>query len=111
MKARPAVAPAMVKVLLVEDNAADARLMTEFLLEDEPHRFDVTHASLLGRALENLHAGKFNAIVLDLGLPDSQGLETLARVRAEAPGAPIIELTGLDDEGLGMQSVLNGAHD
>ena len=111
MKARPAVAPAMVKVLLVEDNAADARLVTEFLLEDEPQRFDVTHAPLLGRALENLHAGGFNAIVLDLGLPDSQGLETLVRARAEAPGAPIIVLTGLDDEGLGMQAVLNGAQD
>src|ERR1035437_9720652 len=111
MTARPAVAPAMGKGLLVGGKAADARLVTGFLLEDKTNRFDVTHAPVLGRALENLHAGAFNAIVLDLGLPDSQGLETLARVRAEAPGAPIIVLTGLDDEGLGVQAVLNGAQD
>ena len=89
------------KVLVVEDNPADARLARELLLEAQPDRFEVTHAPKLGDAFAHLRAGGFNAIILDLGLPDCQGLETLARARAEAGGAPIIVLTGLDDESIG----------
>jgi PAS domain S-box-containing protein len=103
--------PTSVRVLLIEDNPADARLVTEFLLEAKPERFEVTHAPRLSRALESLRAEGFHAIVLDLGLPDSQGLETVVRARAEAPGAPIIVLTALDDEQTARDAVANGAQD
>ena len=99
------------KVLVVEDNPADARLARELLLEAQPDRFEVTHAPKLGDAFAHLRAGGFNAIILDLGLPDCQGLETLARARAEAGGAPIIVLTGLDDESIGLEAVIQGAQD
>jgi PAS domain S-box-containing protein len=100
----------VLNVLLVEDNAADARLVTEFLHE-APKRFAVTHTPLLRDACEFLAAGDFNAVVLDLGLPDSQGLDTLHRTRAAAGGTPVIVLTGLDDEALAIDAVVNGAQD
>jgi PAS domain S-box-containing protein len=99
------------KVLLIEDNAADARLVTEYLHDTKPRRFAVTHAPHLRRAIECLANEGFHAIVLDLGLPDSHGLQTLASARAGASGAPIIVLTGSDDERAGISAVQGGAQD
>jgi PAS domain S-box-containing protein len=106
-----ATASTVVSVLLIEDNAADARLVTEYLTGPKPARFRVTHATHLRRAIECLEREGFHAIVLDLGLPDSQGLETLLQARAGAPGAPIIVLTGTDDERTGIAAVQSGAQD
>jgi PAS domain S-box-containing protein len=98
------------KVLLVEDNVADARLVTEYLCET-PSRFAVTHVRLLKDACDAVAGDDFSVIVLDLGLPDSQGLETLHVMRAATGGTPVIVLTGLDDEALAIDAVVNGAQD
>ncbi|MGH7655234.1 MAG: PAS domain S-box protein [Gemmatimonadaceae bacterium] len=100
-----------IQILLVEDNLADARLTITLLSEAEKDRFRITHAPRLSRAIEFLKAEQFSAILLDLGLPDSQGLETLSSARAEAPGAPIIILTGLHDESMAIAAVRDGAQD
>jgi len=97
-------------VLLVEDNPADARLVRELLREVGPP-ITLTHADRLRQAIEYLRAGGFNAVLLDLGLPDSEGLDTFARTLAEAGEAPIVVLTGLADEDLAVRAVREGAQD
>ena len=99
------------RILLVEDNAADARLLEENLADAASGRFEIARAERLADALHRLDAEPFDALLLDLSLPDSHGLETVERVRAAASGLPIIVLTSLDDEVLGAQAVRLGAQD
>ena len=100
-----------VKVMLVEDNPADARLVRELLKEAPGSEFDVAHLEFLAEVIERLKAETFDIIVLDLRLPDSSGLETFTRVRDQAPETPVVVLTGLADEGLGTNAVAEGAQD
>lgn len=99
------------KVLLVEDNAADARLVTELLRDVAQASISLTHADGLRKALSFLKSEGFNVVLLDLSLPDSQGLETFATAHAEAPEAPIVVLTGLRDEEIAARAVRDGAQD
>ena len=99
------------KVLLVEDNVADARLVTELLRDVAASTISLTHAGRLHQALAYLKEEGFNLILLDLSLPDSQGLETFATAHAEAPEAPIVVLTGLRDEDVAARAVRDGAQD
>ena len=98
------------KVLLVEDNPADARLVRE-MLKDAQRPVTLTHASRLRDAIEHLRAQCFHAILLDLNLPDSEGMNTFLRARAEAAHAPIVVLTGLADEEVAARAVREGAQD
>jgi PAS domain S-box-containing protein len=98
------------KVLLVEDNPADARLVRE-MLKDAHRPVELTHAARLRDALEFLRTTGFNAILLDLNLPDSEGMNTFLRARAEAAHAPIVVLTGLADEEVAARAVREGAQD
>ena len=100
-----------VSLLLVEDNAADARLVRELLLEARPHHFEVTHVTDLRGARTSIQGCRFDVIILDLGLPDCQGLDTLVQTRSDAPGVPVIVLTGVDDEQRAIAAVVNGAQD
>ena len=109
MSAPPSAPP--LKVLLVEDNPADVRLVRELLREWGPIRVVLTHAERLRQAVTMLQKEGFNAILLDLSLPDSQGLETFTRAHAEAPTAPIVVLTGLRDEEMAVRAVREGAQD
>jgi signal transduction histidine kinase/CheY-like chemotaxis protein len=99
------------RILLVEDNFADADLLQE-LLSHLDDRLSIVHADCLSKALEYL-AGTPppNAVLLDLGLPDSRGLATLERLYAAAPHLPILVLTGLEDESLAIEAVRHGAQD
>ncbi|MEN6516743.1 MAG: ATP-binding protein [Methanospirillum sp.] len=99
------------RVLLVEDNPADAELIRELLSEHPQHSFSIRHAGSLASALSALGDEGVDFILLDLGLPDSQGAETVRAVRAAAHGIPIVVLTGLDDEDLGVQLLQEGAQD
>lgn len=99
-----------IRLLLVEDNPADARLLQLILTETE-ERFHVTHAGQLSDALELLHAETYDAILLDLTLPDSYGMGTLEQVLLAAPRAPILVLTGLNDETLAVEAIRKGAQD
>jgi two-component system cell cycle sensor histidine kinase/response regulator CckA len=100
-----------VTILLVEDNAGDARLAREMLRTFPPGPPEVVHVSRLAAALPHLSPWLCEAVVLDLGLPDSQGLETLVRVRAAAPHAPIVVTTGRSDEQTAIDSLRLGAQD
>ena len=100
-----------IRVLLVEDNPGDARLIQEFLFEANRGSFEIEVAGKLFEALEALSARTFNVVLLDLSLPDSSGLDTLTRTNADAPQVPIIVLTGLDDDMLAIEAVRRGAQD
>lgn len=98
-------------VLLVEDNAGDARLIRERLSETPFGCFELEVADRLSAALDRLARGGIDAVLLDLGLPDSNGRETFDRARAAAPYVPLIILTGLGDEALALKMVEEGAQD
>jgi MinD-like ATPase involved in chromosome partitioning or flagellar assembly/CheY-like chemotaxis protein len=98
-------------VLLIEDNPGDARLIREMLAEVRGGTFNLEHTNRLSTGLSRLGEGGIDVVLLDLSLPDSQGLETFARVHAQAPEVPIIALTGLDDEELAVKAVREGAQD
>lgn len=100
-----------VSILLIEDNPGDRRLIHEMLAEAGNVAFDVQYADRLQAAMECLGQNGVEVILLDLGLPDSQGLETLRKVYAQASETPIVVLTGLNDEMVGVQAINEGAQD
>jgi signal transduction histidine kinase len=99
------------KVLLVEDNAGDARLIQESLADTAGAPFDLEIENRLASALGRLSGGGIDAMLLDLGLPDSKGRQTFDQAKASAPAVPIIILTGLGDESLALEMVQEGAQD
>lgn len=99
-------------ILLVEDNPADARLVREHLNTGfGTCSFHVTHVSTLDKAKEILPTSEFQAILLDLNLPGTNGLETLTRIRPTDLRIPIVVLTGTEDEPLGVEAIKLGAQD
>lgn len=101
----------LVKILLIEDNEADVRLIREILLEAVNFNFELDHVSYLSDALDRLSQGRVAIVLLDLTLPDSTGLDTFRKIYAKAPDVPIVVLTVLSDEQLGMETVREGAQD
>jgi PAS domain S-box-containing protein len=101
-----------IEVLLVEDSPGDARLLREMLADNSQGRFGLKEAASLREATDRL-SGKdgCDLILLDLTLPDSEGLGTLQHIMNAAPQAPIIVLTGRNDESLGVESIRIGAQD
>ena len=100
------------KVLLVEDNPGDARLIREMLLEVPHISIELEVADRLSTGLARIREGDIQAVLLDLGLPDSQGgHDTFVAAYTEAPHVPIIVLTGLGDEALALRTVQEGAQD
>ena len=106
-----ALAVEPLRVLLVEDNLADARLVREMLRDEECDDTTITHAERLSEALAALRTGGFNVVLLDLTLPDSTGIETFERAHREARTAPIVVLTGLADRAVATRAVRDGAQD
>lgn len=100
-----------IRVLLIEDNPSDARLIQEALSEPGEDCFDLEAAETLAAGLERLSAGDIDAMLLDLALPDSFGLDTFARAKAHAMGVAIIVLTGMKDDTLALKLVQGGAQD
>ena len=101
----------MIKVLLVEDNDFDAHLTQDILAEWSIEQFAITHVARLSEALARLGKERFDAVLLDLSLPDGYGLTTLRQVQAASPTIPIIVLSGVSDQTLALQAVQNGAQD
>jgi len=99
------------RVLLIEDNPADARLVEIFLRESSLLDCQITRADELQSGLEKLEEGEFDVILLDLTLPDSQGFSTVKTMIEEFPEYTIIVMTGLEDENLALNSVKAGAQD
>lgn len=102
---------APVRILLVEDNPGDARLLRLTLQEAESLRFDLVHASRLSEALDQVRDAPADVVLLDLSLPDAHGMETVTRMLDAAPAVPIIVLTGLTDETVAIAAVQAGAQD
>lgn len=100
-----------IKVLLIEDNATDARLLRRFLGESKTSQFDITHVVRLSEGMERLTKERFDLIMSDLLLPDSQGIETFEWLKAHVQNIPIIVLSGSDDETLAVRAVREGAQD
>ncbi|MEB3827723.1 hybrid sensor histidine kinase/response regulator [Phormidium sp. CCY1219] len=101
----------MTHILLVEDHLGDAELLQEILSLVSADRFHIDWVQRVSQALECLGEVGFDVVLLDLSLPDSQGLETLMRVQAAAPTVPIVVLTGSNDQQLAIAAVRNGAQD
>jgi signal transduction histidine kinase len=99
------------QVLLVEDNAGDARLLREMFSKERAGSFELTHLLRMSEAVVHLAKGGVDVVLLDLGLPDGHGLDTVRRAHAVAPGVPVIVLTGLDDEALAAAAMAEGAQD
>ncbi len=100
-----------IRVLLVEDNPRDARLMQEVLLEAGDDRFDLESTATLGAGLDRVSAGAIGVMLLDLTLPDSFGQDTFVRAKARSLGVAIIILTGSKDDSLALKLVHDGAQD
>jgi signal transduction histidine kinase len=98
-------------VLLVEDNPADAMLLQESMAQNYPGQFKFTHVESLAGGLAELRRGQFDVLLLDLSLPDSSGPDTFVRARGEAPHVPIVVLTGVADEAVGLEAVRHGIQD
>jgi signal transduction histidine kinase len=96
------------RVLLVEDNEDDALLIRETLSETT---IEIECAERLSKALEQLAKARFDAVLLDLSLPDAHGLETLGRMRRDGPSVPIVVLSGLNSEEIAVKAVEAGAQD
>ncbi|MCX6554112.1 MAG: ATP-binding protein [Candidatus Aminicenantes bacterium] len=98
-----------IRMLLVEDNPGDARLVHE-MLRDQPH-IKMEVADCLAACIIQLDRGGIDLVLLDLGLRDSQGLDTLTAVAQAHPALPIVALTGLDDDALALRTVQAGGQD
>jgi diguanylate cyclase (GGDEF)-like protein/PAS domain S-box-containing protein len=98
-------------LLLVEDNPGDARLLREMLNDQGLHETEMTHVARLSEAEKHLESNKVDIILLDLGLPDANGLSAVRRAHAVAPRVPLVVLTGMDDELLAAQALQEGAQD
>jgi len=98
-----------IRVLVVEDNPADADLVRIALDEHEPGKYAIVHVRQLKAAIEQLSRDRTDVVLLDLGLPDADGLETLERIRATRPGTPVVVLTGRADRATGLAAIERGA--
>ncbi|MDH3445591.1 MAG: response regulator, partial [Deltaproteobacteria bacterium] len=99
------------RILLIEDNLGDARLLAEVLKDVPGQPFELVHAEMVSSALEWLNREHFEAILLDLSLPDGQGFGVLQRLLDEAPSIPVLVLTGLKDEEMALNALSAGAQD
>ena len=98
-------------ILIIEDNDADFRLTREYLNEIGSSSYELLRARDLASALKAVGEFKFDAVLLDLELPDSQGLSTVKEMCRRSPDSPLIVLTGLQDKKLGIESLKIGAQD
>ena len=98
-------------LLLIEDNPGDARLMREMFNDQGSHKTELTHVQCMADAEAHLAFQRVDIIVLDLGLPDAQGLAAVRRAHAAAPRVPLVVVTGLDDESMAAQALQEGAQD
>ena len=101
----------ILRVLLVEDNPADADLVREALPKTGPPAFRLEVVTRLADALARLGDGGIDLVLLDLNLPDGQGLETFHKLHHAVPALPVVVLTGNMDQELAVETVKKGAQD
>jgi phosphoserine phosphatase RsbU/P len=110
-KSLPSSAAEPMRVLLIEDHVADARLIREFISESGGSAFEVEWAKRLDQGLGRLDQGGIAVVLLDLSLPDSHGIDTFFKLHTHAPKVPVVVLSGMADETIAVQAVHEGAQD
>ncbi len=98
-----------ISVLIIEDNQGDARLIEEYLRLDLSVTYSIHFTSTLADSLLRIRGQKFDIILVDLGLPDSQGMSTFDEIVSINPRSPIVIITGVDNENLGIEAIRKGA--
>ncbi len=111
MGANTSSTPPVKNILLVEDNAGQAYVVERMLSRFEGVKFQVKVVERLAAGMQQLKEQQFDAVLLDLNLPDSQGVETVKSLRAEAPDVPILVLTTLDSRDNAPQALELGAQE
>jgi signal transduction histidine kinase/HPt (histidine-containing phosphotransfer) domain-containing protein len=101
----------LIRAVLIEGNPGDVRLMREMLLSARNLRFEIECFDRLASGLERLRQPGIDVVLLDLSLPDSQGMDTIARVHAEGTEVPIVALSGTDDDRIMQDTLKHGAED
>lgn len=101
-----------IRALLIEDSPTDAFLLTQ-LVSESPARVKLLYAERLSQGLDVLRRGSIDVVLLDLGLPDANGIEAVVRTREAVPGVAVavVILTGIDDEATALQAMQAGAQD
>lgn len=110
-RSRFAASTNTIRILLVEDNLADADLLEEILDESGEAQWVLVHVDKLKEALQALRNERFDVILLDLSLPDKQGVDTITQTYQAAPDLPIVVLTGLNDQDIALEALRQGAQD
>lgn len=105
------VNPSQIRILLAEDNPTDFLLLKEALGHTSNVSFNISHVECLAECIEALQKERFDAVLIDLGLPDSTGLSTFQSLREYADHTVVVVLTALEDEDVGMKAVQMGAED
>ncbi len=100
-----------IEILLIEDDRGYAKLITEMTKSVKGVDIIVSHAQLLMEGISVLAEKTIDVVLLDLTLPDSEGIDTFLRIKGVVPEMPIVVLTGREDEGLAMTAVKEGAQD
>lgn len=100
----------VLRVLLVEDNPMDERLTRLALEVDKQHQFDVTAVETLSAGIHRAQSDSFDAIILDLQLPDSDGLANVKEIALASPRTPIVVLTSCDEDGMAIHASRHGAY-
>ena len=101
----------VVSILLVEDSISDAAVLQESLSQQGGGGFQFTHAECWAEAAAHLQRQSFDVLLLDLSLPDTTGRDTFIRARTVTPNLPIVVLTGVMDEAVGLEAVRHGIQD
>jgi len=99
------------QILLVEDDPQDTLLVKELIFESNLQDCHLTIANSLANAIEAANKNKFDIALMDIGLPDSEGVNTLRKFKQHDNDLPVVILTGLDDEAFGIKLVQMGAQD
>lgn len=100
--------PEHINLLIIEDNPGDTRLILEYLKFDSQVKYEVKSSATLKDGLKLLSSEPVDIVLTDLGLPDSQGISTCTEILKRYPDVPLIIMTGLDDEKLGLESIRLG---
>jgi signal transduction histidine kinase len=105
------MADTALRMLLVEDSPSDATLLREELRRSSLSTIDITTVDHVQHARQKLIDERFDVVLFDLSLPDSDGVDTVSAMRAAAPHVPMVVLSGVDDESVAVEAVRRGVED
>ncbi|MGE5353026.1 MAG: ATP-binding protein [Acidobacteriota bacterium] len=100
-----------IRLLVIEDNPGDAALIEDMIGDISEIKIEMVHVTRLSAGLEALENYSMDAVLLDLGLPDSFGIGTLHKIQAQSSGVPVVVMTGLNDKQVAVQAIKGGAQD